>query len=93
VKVIWTPGALRDRESIWHYIFEENRNAAARMDNIFRKAADRLAINPRLGRLGVISGTREIIPHKNYKIIYEITEDAVWILTLVHAARQWPPLD
>lgn len=93
MKVIWTPGAVRDREDIWYYIFKKNRRAAVKMDGIFSKTASLLATNPRLGRIGAISGTREIIPHKNYKIIYEVAEDIIWILAVVHVARQWPPLN
>ena len=44
-----------------------------------------------MGRAGKVSGTREIFPHESYRLIYEIEDDTVWILTLVHTSRQWPP--
>ena len=42
----------------------------------------------------MIPGTREWIPHASYRLVYEVDEDhgAVWILALVHTARQWPPV-
>jgi toxin ParE1/3/4 len=61
------------------------------MDEIFSAAVSRLAEHPLLGRGGQIPGTRELIPHENYRLVYEVRADTVWILTLVHTARLWPP--
>jgi hypothetical protein len=30
------------------------------------------------------------MPHKNDRLVYEIVEDTVWIIALVHTARRWP---
>ncbi len=35
---------------------------------------------------------RELIPHESYRLVYEIDDDAVWMLALIHTARQWPPM-
>jgi plasmid stabilization system protein ParE len=35
-------------------------------------------------------GTRELIPHESYRLVYEVEGDTVWILALVHTARMWP---
>jgi plasmid stabilization system protein ParE len=45
-----------------------------------------------LGRQGKIPGTRELIPHESYRLVYEIAGESVWVLALVHTARQWPPI-
>ncbi|WP_254615040.1 type II toxin-antitoxin system RelE/ParE family toxin [Burkholderia pyrrocinia] len=47
---------------------------------------------PESGRLGRIAGTRELIPHENYRLVYEISASIVWILALVHTSRMWPPV-
>jgi len=91
LKVIWTPEAEQDRVSIWDYIAADNPRAAARMDALFSAAAARLANRPKLGRPGKIPGTRELIPHRNYRLVYEIGGETVWVLALVHTSRQWPP--
>src|SRR3546814_12813598 len=60
---------------------------------LFRsEAATRLAEFPMLGHAGRIPGTRELIPQETYRIVYEIDnrEQTVWVLALVHTARQWP---
>ena len=61
------------------------------MDELFMKAADRLDQFPYLGRMGAIAGTRELIPHQNYRIIYEIADNEIIIHALLHTRRQWPP--
>ena len=90
MRVIWTPEALQDRVDIWGYIAADNPPAAARMDELFSDAAARLADYPKLGRPGKIPRTRELVPHESYRLVYEISGDSVWILALVHTARQWP---
>jgi addiction module RelE/StbE family toxin len=91
VKVVWTPEALQDRIDVWDYIAADNPRAAARMDELFSAAAARLTEHPKLGRPGRIQGTRELIPHESYRLVYEVSDDTVWMLALVHTARQWPP--
>ena len=63
------------------------------MDELFDRAAERLAAHPYLGRIGELAGTHELIPHESYRLAYEISGETVWILTLNHTARQWPPED
>ena len=78
------------RADIIDYIGQDNPLAAIRMDELFAKAAARLAEHPLLGRTGKIPGTRELIPHESYRLVYEVDGDTVWILALVHTARLWP---
>ena len=92
MKVLWTPEAQQDRADVWDHIAADNPRAAARMDALFSEAAGRLTKHAMQGRAGKISGTRELIPHGSYRLVYEIANETVWILALVHTARQWPPL-
>lgn len=92
MRVIWTPEAEQDRADIWDYIAADNPRAAVRIDELFSNAATRLAEHPKLGRPGQIVGTRELIPHESYRLVYEIEQETVWLLALVHTAREWPPV-
>ncbi|XXG31616.1 MAG: type II toxin-antitoxin system RelE/ParE family toxin [Ferrovum myxofaciens] len=92
MRVIWTPEAQQDRADVWDHIVADNPRAAARMDELFSDAAARLADHPNLGQLGKIQGTRELIPHDSYRLVYEISGETVWMLALVHTSRQWPPV-
>jgi addiction module RelE/StbE family toxin len=91
MKVEWTRKAERDRAAILGYIAGDNPNAANRMNSLFNEAANKLAEQPRMGKAGEMSGTRELIPHKSYRMVYQIDAETVSILTLIHTARQWPP--
>jgi toxin ParE1/3/4 len=92
VKVVWTPQARDDRADIWTYIAAEDPRAAARMDQLFSDAAATLAEFAQRGRRGTVGGTRELIPHPSYRLVYEVDGETVWLLALVHTARQWPPV-
>jgi len=92
VKVVWTPEAELDRANVLDYIAADNVQAAVRMDELFSEAAARLGDFPILGHVGRVPGTREFIPHESYRLVYEVEADTVWILALVHTARQWPPV-
>lgn len=94
MRVRWTPEAEQDRIDIWDYIAIDNPAAAAQMDQLFSESVAPLAQFPRLGPAGRIPGTRELTPHENYRLIYEIASDenTVWVLALVHTSRRWPPV-
>jgi len=88
VKVRWTPEAERDREDVLLYIAADNPLAAIGMDDLFSEAAERLADFPLLGPAGTIPGTRELIPHESYRLVYEVEEETVWILALVKRGKR-----
>ena len=92
MRVIWTPEAQQDRADIWDAIASDNLRAAARLDALFSDAAATLTEHAKLGKPGIITGTHELIPHESYRLVYEITQETVWILALIHTARQWPPV-
>jgi len=91
MKIDWSRQADQDREAIYDYIEADNPRAAARMDSLFDKAAATLLEHPKMGKPGAIPGTRELLAHRSYRLVYEIDGKTVRILTLVHTARQWPP--
>ena len=93
MKVRWIANAKQDRADIVDYIAVENPRAALKIDDLFSETAHKLATFPKLGRMGKIPGTRELIPHESYRVIYEEDEatNTIWIMALVHTARPWPP--
>jgi len=91
VRLVWTRPASRDRREIREYIAEDNPAAALALDELISEKASRLVDHPGLGRQGRIEGTRELVAHQNYILVYDVTEDLVRVLRILHAARQWPP--
>jgi addiction module RelE/StbE family toxin len=90
--VHWTRQAVDDRASIFDYLLDYNPTAALTIDEAFEHAAARLQDFPRSGKIGVISGTRELFPHPSYRLVYEVSPDKIIILTIIHTSRQWPPV-
>ncbi len=93
MKVIWAPEARQDRVRIRNHIAAESPAAAVRMDQLFSDAAKTLSEFPMRGRLGKVPGTRELLPHDSYRLVYQVDGDVVRVLALIHTARQWPRLD
>lgn len=46
--------------------------------------------HPHLFRPGRVPGTRELVAHPNYIIVYRVTDNAVEIVNVVHARQQYP---
>ena len=92
MELFWTPEAIHDREVIYDYIEADNPVAALALDELFEEKAGRLVDHPGMGRLGRVMGTRELVAHKNYILVYDVTTDLVRVLRVLHAARQWPRL-
>ncbi len=91
MSLYWTREALSDRRSIYQYIEADNPSAALALDEQFSEMAARLIDYPGLGRSGRIPGTRELVAHQNYMLIYDMAGDMVRVLRILHTAMQWPP--
>lgn len=88
MRLVWTRPAREDRKAIREYIAVDNPSAAIALDELFSEKATRLVDHPGLGRLGRVAGTRELVAHQNYILIYDTDGDLVRILRVLHAAGQ-----
>ncbi len=86
----WTLEAIQDREAIYDYIEADNPAAALALDELFAEKAGHMVDHPGLGRLGRVAGTRELVAHRNYILVYDVVDDVVRVLRVLHAARQRP---
>jgi len=89
IAVRWLAAALADIELIARHISEENPRAASKIARELLLAGDSLALFPRRGRLGLASGTRELVAVWPYLIVYEVNDqaDEVSILRVWHGAQ------
>ena len=90
MRLIWTRLANADRQKIREYIAQDNPAAALALDELFSEKTKRLIDHPNLGRLGRVAGTRELVAHQNYILVYDIVGDQVRLLRVLHASRQYP---
>jgi len=93
MKLVWTRPARDDRSAIREYIAADNPGAALELDMLFSEQTKRLLDFPKLGRPGRVPGTRELLAHRNYLLIYDISGDQIRLLRVLHAARQWPSIE
>lgn len=93
MRLVWTRPASFDRKEIREYIAQDNPAAALALDEMISEKAAQLIDHPGLGRPGRVAGTRELIAHQNYILIYDIAQDQdlVRVLRVLNAAQQWPP--
>jgi len=90
MKLVWTPEAIQDRDEIYHFIEQDDPLAAIALDELISEKAALLEHYPHSGRIGRVSGTRELIVYPNFMLVYDVTGDWVRLLAVVHTARQWP---
>lgn len=91
MNVVWSEPAENDLDAIVLFIARDDIQAALEMDALLRNAAAGLALFPEKGKPGRVPGTREIVAHKHYLLVYALTPDAVHIVAVLHTSRQWPP--
>jgi addiction module RelE/StbE family toxin len=87
---IWKPAAIADRKRITQYIARDNPRAAIEIGDMLVQKAETLDQHPILGRMGRVKGTRELVVHPNYLLIYRIVARVPEILRVKHAAQKWP---
>lgn len=88
MKVFWTPTALDDLERIIDYIAERNLVAAIELHALIEEKTDLLSHSSLMGRSSLVTGTRELVAHPHYVVVYDV-KDTVRILRVLHTAQQW----
>ena len=87
---IWKPAALADRRGIIEYIAQDNPLAAIELGDLLIAQAEQLDQHPTSGRIGRVKGTRELVVHPNYILVYSIVGKTAEVLRVKHAAQRWP---
>ncbi len=90
MKIIWTELALFDLDQAREYIMATSPNTAARTIDRIEKSLEALQSFPKMGRLGRVSSTRElVIPETPFILPYRIQPNCIEILAVIHGAQQW----
>ena len=92
MRLLWTERARDHLAALHGYIAREDPAAA---DRVFTRVLDLtetvLVVHPRGGRPGRVAGTRElVITGTPYIVAYEVGDDAITVLAVLHSSRRWP---
>ena len=88
--VVWRVRALGDLETIARKISAGSARGAEKLMRAIAAQAALLAFHPHIGRAGRAAGTRELVVHHHYAMVYKVVGDRVYILRILHTSRQWP---
>ena len=91
MKILWTEPARMDLREIFLYISNDSPKAARVLLNTIKNRVELLTENPRLGRLGRVEGTYELVlAETRYIVPYRIKNQQIEILAVFHGSREWP---
>ena len=92
MKLVWSPEALQDLTEVRAYIARDNPAAATKaVRRIVSLVSTQLPANPESGRIGRVSGTRELVISRSpFVVPYRVRAGPIEILRVYHAARMWP---
>ena len=92
MRLSWRPQAERDREDAINHIAEEDPLVAIEQLDRIEEQTDVLLQQPKLGRLGRVKGTRELVISRTpFIAIYHLPDaQHVEILRLMHSSQAWP---
>ena len=87
---IWKQIAIDDRDAIVEHIALDNFDAAIKLGALLMEKSMVLDQHPMMGRAGRVKGTRELVAHPNYILIYRVIDGVAEVLRVKHAAQQYP---
>ena len=90
LRVRWLPNASANLATIIDYIAERNDVAASRLQDDIERVTSQLPQHPYLYRVGRLAGTREIVVHHNYVIVYRILPTVIEIVSVLHSRQRYP---
>jgi toxin ParE1/3/4 len=91
VEIVWLRRAAADLQSIEEYIGNDNPIAADIVAERILNAVAILSEQPSAGRRGRVHQTRELVVSSTpYIVVYTALSDRIFILAVMHGAREWP---
>ncbi len=90
LRLLWSDRARESLRRILDYIATEDQTAAGKL----RARIDEMIVpvleHPYLFRAGRVSGTREIVVHVNYVVIYKVADEHIEVVRVVHTRQRYP---
>jgi plasmid stabilization system protein ParE len=91
--VIWSEPAKADLRSIYDFIAQDSRHYAKKVTQDIAAKMDILDELPRIGRMVPELGNENIreLSLYSYRILYEIKDQHVFVLAVIHKRRDLQP--
>lgn len=91
MKLSWLRIAINERYDQLDYIALDDPGAAISQDEEIERQTNLLTTQPKMGRVGRVKGTRElVISSTPFIAVYRIEGQRIEILRFLHGAQQWP---
>jgi len=93
MEIVWSKPAREDLRLIHQYIASDSPHYATRVVEDIADKAGILALTPKLGRAvpEIIEGNIREIGMYSYRIMYEITDETIFIHGVIHRRRNFKP--
>ncbi|WP_374663665.1 type II toxin-antitoxin system RelE/ParE family toxin [Ramlibacter sp.] len=88
--IVWRARARENLAEIIRYIARHDPAAARRIKTLIEQAVVPLAEHPYLFRSGRVAGTREVVAHPNYIVVYQVATDRIEVVQGLHARQRYP---
>ena len=88
--VRWSEEATADLVEIIDYIEQRNAMAAQNLHAAIIQSAENLPLMPYLFRPGRVSGTRVHVVHPNYIVVYQVGDEVIDLLRVLHSRQPYP---
>lgn len=91
-EIRWSSQAAGDLERICDRIERDSPNAARRVAQTIYAGCELLKVSPYMGRASIrMVGRRELVfPRLPYIVVYRVSDRAIEISRIFHAAQDWP---
>lgn len=90
MNIVFTVSSQEDLRAIKKYICCDNFSAAQEVVKHILGCIENLKDNPSIGKAGRVLGTRELIISKYpYIVPYQVRDNNVYILRVLHTSRKW----
>jgi len=88
--IVWRGRARESLVGIVRHIAEHNPSAARRIKTLIEQSVLPTAEHPYLFRPGRVPGTREVVAHPNYIVVYRVAANRIEVVHVLHARQQYP---
>ncbi|WP_250485288.1 type II toxin-antitoxin system RelE/ParE family toxin [Caballeronia sp. GaOx3] len=92
LRILWTETAREELRERMAFVARRSQQAATRLFDRILDSVVPASEHPFIFREGRVAGTREIVAHPNYIVVYRVIHDAIVVVQVLHAREEYPPL-